>query len=64
MTFNLVSVLPQLLPSAIAWAEEQSERTQQTGQPLDTSRDWLWPHARCSWAQKARKAPFIPEAKA
>jgi hypothetical protein len=36
MTFNLVSVLPQLLPSAIAWAEEQSERTQQTGQPLET----------------------------
>ena len=37
MTFNLLSVLPQLLPSAIAWAEEQSERTQQTGQPLDTT---------------------------
>ena len=37
MTFNLLSVLPQLLPSAIAWAEEQSERTQKTGQPLDTT---------------------------
>jgi hypothetical protein len=37
MTFNLLSVLPQLLPSAIAWAEEQSERTQQTGQPLNTA---------------------------
>ena len=41
MTFNLLSVFPQLLPSAIAWAEEQSERTQKTGQPLDTT-DWLW----------------------
>lgn len=37
MAFNLLSVLPQLLPSAIAWAEGQSERTQQTGQPLDTA---------------------------
>jgi len=35
MAFNLLSVLPQLLPSAIKWAEEQSLRAQQTGQPLD-----------------------------
>jgi hypothetical protein len=35
MVFDLLSVLPQLLPSAIKWAEEQSLRAQQTGQPLD-----------------------------
>ncbi len=35
MAFDLLSVLPQLLPSAIKWAEEQSLRAQQTGQPLD-----------------------------
>lgn len=37
MAFDLLSVLPQLLPSAIKWAEEQSLRAQQTGQPLDIS---------------------------
>jgi len=37
MTFNLPSVLPQLLPSAVAWAEEQFERTLQTGQLFDTT---------------------------
>jgi hypothetical protein len=37
VTFDLLSALPGLLPSAIAWAEEQCERTQRTGQPLDTA---------------------------
>jgi hypothetical protein len=37
MAFDLLSVLPQLLPSAVKWAEEQSLRAQLTGQPLDIS---------------------------
>jgi hypothetical protein len=37
MTFYLLSVLPQLLPSAIAWVEEQSDRALETGQPLDAT---------------------------
>ena len=32
---NLLSVLPQLLPKAIAWAEKQSQDIAQTGQGLD-----------------------------
>ena len=37
MTFDLLSVLPQLLPSAIAWVEEQSHRAIEAGLPLDTT---------------------------
>jgi hypothetical protein len=35
MPFDLLSVLPQLLPSAIEWVEAQSLRVQQTGHLLD-----------------------------
>ncbi len=34
-SLNLLSVLPQLLPGAIAWAEMQSQNIAQTGQALD-----------------------------
>jgi hypothetical protein len=37
MAFDLLSVLPQLLPSAIEWVEAQSLRVQQTGLPLDAT---------------------------
>lgn len=37
MTFDLLSVLPQLLPSAIAWVEAQSHRANETGQALDAT---------------------------
>lgn len=33
--FDLTAVLPQLLPSAIAWAEARSEEVRQSGRPLD-----------------------------
>ena len=35
MSFNLLSALPQLLPSAIAWAEAESHHARETGNPLD-----------------------------
>ncbi len=35
MPFDLLSVLPLLLPSAIHWVEAQSLHVQQTGDPLD-----------------------------
>jgi hypothetical protein len=35
MAFDLLSILPQLLPSAIAWVEAQSLGAQQAGHPLD-----------------------------
>src|SRR6266446_9696501 len=34
---DLVSVLPRLLPGAIAWAEQQSQHVAQTGQSLDAA---------------------------
>ncbi len=34
---DLLSVLPQLLPGAIAWAELQSQIIAQTGQSLDAT---------------------------
>ena len=34
---DLVSVLPRLLPGAIAWAEQQSQNVAQTGQSLDAA---------------------------
>lgn len=37
MTFDLLSVLPRLLPSAVAWVEDQSRRALETGQPLDAT---------------------------
>jgi hypothetical protein len=37
MPFDLVSILPQLLPSAIAWAEAQSRRASKSGHPLDAA---------------------------
>ena len=37
MTFDLLSVLPQLLPFAVAWVEDQSRRALETGQPLDAT---------------------------
>jgi hypothetical protein len=37
MPFDLASALPYLLVSAIAWAEAQCERVQQSGSPLETS---------------------------
>jgi len=35
MSFNLLSALPHLLPSAIAWAETESHHARETGNPLD-----------------------------
>jgi hypothetical protein len=35
MPFDLISVLPQLLPSAVAWVEAQSHRATEMGNPLD-----------------------------
>jgi hypothetical protein len=35
MAFDLISALPQLLPLAIAWAEERAGRVSETGQPLN-----------------------------
>jgi hypothetical protein len=37
MTFDLQSVLPQLLPGAIAWAEQQSQKAAQEGTGLNES---------------------------
>jgi hypothetical protein len=37
MPFDLASELPHLLTPAIAWAEAESERAQQSGTPLDVS---------------------------
>lgn len=37
MSFDLISVLPQLLPSAVAWVEAQSRRVSETGHPLDAT---------------------------
>jgi hypothetical protein len=37
MAFDLISALPQLLPLAIAWAEAQSRRAAETGQPLNAA---------------------------
>jgi hypothetical protein len=34
-SFDLISVLPQLLPSAVAWMQAQSHRASETGDPLD-----------------------------
>jgi hypothetical protein len=35
MSFDLISVLPQLLPSPVAWVQAQSHRASETGDPLD-----------------------------
>jgi hypothetical protein len=48
MTFDLLSILPQLLPFAIAWVEEQSQRALDSGQPLDATGLAL---ARRVWVQ-------------
>jgi hypothetical protein len=37
MPLNLQSLLPQLLPNAIAWAESQAHHVQEVGQPLPES---------------------------
>ncbi len=37
MSFDLISVLPQLLPSAVAWVEAQSRRASETGHPLNAT---------------------------
>jgi hypothetical protein len=34
MEFDLQAALPQLLPKAIAWAEEQARRVSETGEGL------------------------------
>lgn len=36
MAMDLQALLPQLLPGAIAWAEEQAAHVAQAGRPLDT----------------------------
>jgi hypothetical protein len=35
MSFDLISVLPHLLPSAVAWAEAESRHANETGYPLN-----------------------------
>jgi hypothetical protein len=37
MSFDLISILPQLLPLAVTWAEEQSSGAIETGHPLDAA---------------------------
>ncbi|MGA3130226.1 MAG: hypothetical protein ABSD59_05460 [Terracidiphilus sp.] len=37
MAFDLISVLPQLLQSAVAWAEAQSRSASEAGHPLDAT---------------------------
>jgi hypothetical protein len=37
MYFDLISILPQLLPLAVTWAEEQSSGASETGHPLDAA---------------------------
>lgn len=37
MTLDLPSLLPQLLPKAIVWAESQAHHVQEVGQPLPES---------------------------
>jgi len=37
MDFDLLTILPQLLAPAIAWAETQSRQVEQEGEPLNTA---------------------------
>lgn len=37
MSFDLISILAQLLPLAVTWAEGQSSRVIETGHPLDAA---------------------------